>query len=163
MQSRDIARAQKQAARIRKMLEVPGRDLAAMPVRGSSWSVAEQFDHTLKVATSILSILESENPKVLSRPCSLLGRVVLSIGYIPRGKAKSPERLAGTQATEAELREKLGQLETSLARLAAQKMNRSKVPIVPHPIFGGLTPAQAMRLLVVHTEHHLKIVGTLPG
>jgi hypothetical protein len=32
---------------------------------------------------------------------------------------------------------------------------------LPHPYFGGLTPVQTLRFLVVHTGHHLRIVADI--
>lgn len=161
MESRNIARFRQQLARMRHIIEVPGRNLASTPVVNSSWSAAAQLDHTMKVANAVLTTLVKEKPTVLPRACSLLGRFVLAIGYIPRGRAKSPEKLAGTAATAAELHAQLTGLEAAIERVAARPGKPSSAPIVPHPIFGGLSWAQGLRLLVVHTEHHLKIIGPL--
>jgi DinB family protein len=163
MQARDLNLLRRQVARMRRVLDGSGRDLAATPVRGSSWSAAQQYDHILKVASAVLAVLEEKNPKVLSRPCSLLGKVILTIGWIPRGRAKSPEKLVGAAVSVDELRSQLDALAAAIERVAAHADQSSRVPIVKHPIFGGLNRAQALRLAAVHTEHHLKIVGTAAG
>jgi hypothetical protein len=157
MQS-DIARVREQAAKMRRIVAA-GRDLAATPVARSSWSVAEHFDHTIKVAHSVLSELAHPRRPPPSRPLNLIGKVILVIGWIPRGRGRSPEKLRGGAVTMDELRERLTALEAVIEEVAGKTVPRSRVPLIPHPYFGGLTYAQALRFVAIHNHHHLKIVA----
>src|SRR5215213_90841 len=75
----------------------------------------------------------------------LVGRLVLLLGWIPRGRGKSPSRLIGTRADGAEIEAALLRLEQELDALPADGLHGSRGKIVPHPLFGALTPPQALR------------------
>ena len=89
---------------------------------------------------------------------AMLGRTILFLGWIPRGRGKSPDRVRGERTTGSLLQTALQEMDTLCGQLAIAKIAGSRVPIVPHPKFGGLTPAQALRFVVVHNEHHLRII-----
>lgn len=44
-----------------------------------------------------------------------------------------------------------------LTAVRAESFRPANSPIIRHPFFGGLTPAQTLRSIVVHTRHHLRI------
>jgi len=93
------------------------------------------------------------------RGITLAGRGVLALGWIPRGIGKAPEiaRPAGVDRAQVaadlrRVREEIAALAPRLPEIAAGRGRAS------HPIFGGLTPAQWVRVLYVHHHHHLKII-----
>ncbi len=133
------------------------QDFSARDERVSKWSVAEQLDHSCKVALSILRRLGEDGVKP-SRGINFIGRMVLLLGWIPRGRGETPTRLAGKPCTAEDVARSLEKLERAVNELPADAARSSRGAIVPHPKFGGLTPPQALRFLVVHTEHHLRIV-----
>ncbi|HYC87995.1 MAG TPA: DinB family protein [Thermoanaerobaculia bacterium] len=148
-------------ARIREQLEridALCRDARLFTVneRVSAWSPAEHVDHLLKVTKSILDRLPSD--EAVPRGISLLGRAVLGLRWIPRGRGRTPERLTGKQCTPEELRARLTRVTMAAEGVDTAAVDTARIPNVPHPRFGGLTPAQALRFVTVHTEHHLKIV-----
>lgn len=124
----------------------------------SGWSAAEQLDHTLKVDSSILRrVTDSQELETLPKGINLLGRVILAIGWIPRGKAPSPQALRGERTDCAALRATVAAVRGQVESITQDQVARSAA-LVPHPRFGGLTTPEALRFAVVHTEHHLKIV-----
>jgi len=124
----------------------------------SEWSPSEHLDHAIKVAASIVNrLLDLEAPRG-GRGVSAMGRLIMLVGRIPRGRGKSPERLRGTRQTAESLQASLAKLEGKLDLLAAQHLEPARGPVVPHPRFGGLTPPHALRFAVVHTDHHLRII-----
>jgi hypothetical protein len=158
----------KTAARIRSQIEtmraiVRSPDLSARNERVSGWSVAEHVDHMYKVAMSIVRRLADASAEPLPRGVNFLGRLVLLFGWIPRGRGKSPSRLIGTRADGAEIDAALLRLERELDALPPEGLRTSRGKIVPHPLFGALTPPQALRFIVVHTRHHLKIIREIQG
>jgi hypothetical protein len=133
-------------------------DLALRRETISAWSLGEQIDHVLKVAATMLGRL-AEDGKEPKTPISLDGRAVLLLGWIPRGVGKAPEATRGMLVPAAELRAALAQVRELAARLDADDARLThRRRTVRHPRFGGLTPAQALRFLEIHTRHHLKIL-----
>ena len=124
--------------------------------RVSAWSPAEHIDHLLKVTKSVLDRLPSQ--EALPRGINVIGRAILALGWIPRGKGRSPERLTATRCTVEELQARLARVNAAVDAADAATIDAARIPSVPHPRFGGLTPPQALRFITVHTEHHLKIV-----
>lgn len=142
--------------RIGRILERSDDVLAQRNHPVSGWSASEHLDHTLKVATSILKVIREPKDEVL-KPFNLVGRIVLALGYIPRGRGKSPKSLVGTPARAEQLRSAAAEVNALLAAMPADRMKGDR-RVVMHPYFGGLNPARALRFAVIHTRHHLKIV-----
>jgi hypothetical protein len=55
----------------------------------------------------------------------------------------------------------LTKLEGKFDELTAGHLADARGPIVPHPRFGGLRPAQALRFAAVHMDHHLRIIADI--
>jgi hypothetical protein len=124
----------------------------------SAWSVSEQVDHLLKVRRSIFELLLSQ-PPTLPHGMNLPGRIAFTLGWIPRGMGKSPERLRGQAKTAEELRAATAVGAESYARLRqAEAVVASPARVLPHPRFGGLTALEALRFADIHDRHHLKLV-----
>ena len=158
---RSLSRIRSQNERIRALVQSGDARLAAAQPRISAWSVSEHVDHVLKVAQSIVRRVNQADAEPGKRGITFLGRAVLLGGWIPRGRGKSPERLAGTRVAAAEIESSLAKLEQMMAAVVIDACESSRRPTVPHPLFGGLTPTQALRFAVVHTNHHLRIVADI--
>ena len=174
----------RQLALMAELARGPEAELAARVPAVSGWSVAEQLEHLVlvdrAVLKSVLRILDDPHgrsaqaaqPEQLAQPAqpaqpgiNLLGRVVLGIGFIPRGRARTlppfqpgapPAAAAGAGVVGivgiAEIERGMRQLEPRLGDLEASG-SRSR-----HPLFGGLGGRQWLRFVTVHHHHHLKIV-----
>lgn len=152
-----LARVRAQLSEMRAVADRPDAQLAAT-AKFSTWSPSEHLDHTIKVAASIVNrLLQADAPRG-ERPLSFIGRLVLLFGWIPRGVGKAPARLQGTQCTAADLHASLTKLEGKIDLLAAEHLDDARGAIVPHPRFGDLVPTVALRFLMLHTRHHLRIV-----
>ncbi len=154
-----LSRLQDQVTELRRLSALPDAQLFAT-CDLSQWTPSEHVDHSVKVMSTIVGRLLDLNAE-RGRPFSFIGRLILLFGWIPRGKGKSPARLRGARATREELSTALDGLAAQLARLDATCLATSRGPIVPHPLFGSLTPPQAVRFAAIHTKHHLKIVADL--
>jgi hypothetical protein len=127
----------------------------------SGWSVAEQLDHATKVLERGLGLIAADSPR-LDRGINLLGRLLLGLGRLPRGVGKSPAAVRGEERSAAQLRETVARIRELLERTDdAVAALAGRGPVLPHPYFGGLTPVQTLRFLVVHTDHHLRIVADI--
>ncbi len=158
MAQRDFTRLSRQLDEIDGWL-AGGEEAVARRVDAiSGWSVAQQVDHVLVVVEKSVERLMSR-PEPLSRGLTWKGRLVLGLGWFPRGIARAPRGFEGREIACAELVSRLAALRARLAELAAaQDVLDRREPVVPHPYFGGLSAARTLRNAVVHTEHHLAIV-----
>ena len=157
LDNRHLHRLTKQLDVISSFLALGDEQISKVQHDISSWSAAEQLDHALKVDGSIFHrLLEDPEPGALP-PINLLGRVILALGWIPRGRAPSPKALRGEPAKCTALSAAAGAVRSQLDNLTQERLNRS-APLVPHPRFRGLTTLEALRFAGIHTEHHLKIV-----
>lgn len=125
----------------------------------SAWSVRQQVDHSLKVLHFGLVTLEKGSDRMLPA-INLLGRILMALNWIPRGRGKSPARVLPEERPDAELAAEVARLRRAFAdpSLAASPRLTDPTPIFPHPYFGGLSAAQGLHFLGCHTHHHWKIV-----
>jgi hypothetical protein len=124
----------------------------------SKSDVAWHLDHVLKVINGISITLKKSNPEDYKSSFNFKRSLVLFIGKIPRGKAKSPETVMSSG--EISLNDLKSQLENSkISVLELQK--RDPKSNFQHPYFGQLNLQQTLRFLEIHTKHHLKIVDDI--
>ncbi|HET8774527.1 MAG TPA: DinB family protein [Thermoanaerobaculia bacterium] len=154
-----VARIRAQFERMRELTR--SAELSSRNERISAWCLAEQIDHVTRVTASVVEVLADPNAPALPRGVNFVGRLVLRLGWIPRGVGKTPKRLTGTPASATDLDGALARLAEAFEALPFERLHASRVPVIRHPKFGGLTPPQALRFLVVHTHHHLKIVDDI--
>lgn len=158
---RSLEQVKKQMAVIHRHLDLPEARLSMKSATVSGWSLAEHLDHIMKVCASVLRVVSSPDAKALPRGITLPGRIVLLLGRIPRGRAQAPAHVVGMPASSRELREAAAQLEKTLDALGAAPSADCRTPVVLHPLFAGLNRPQAMRLVAVHTAHHLRIIDDI--
>ncbi|MEM1002766.1 MAG: DUF1569 domain-containing protein [Bacteroidota bacterium] len=132
---------------------VPLRDRKNIEV--SQADVAWQLDHSLKVINRISDTLERSNPADYKSSINP-GRIfVLGGGYIPRGRAQSPDvvrppEIIWTEDLYEQIREAINNIE--VIKDLPDDAHFS------HFAFGQMNKGQTIRFLEVHTKHHLKIV-----
>lgn len=133
--------------------------------RVSAWSVADHVDHLAKsnaaMADAIRKLIAPGSSEV-DRGLTLVGRAVLLSGWIPRGAGKAPESTRPQVESSDELRRGVGEsrqavldLESALPAIEAARGR------IDHFAFGGLTARQWLRVMVIHTRHHLKIIESI--
>lgn len=141
------------------------RTLAALPEDQlfatknlSQWSTSEHLDHIARISLSMLRGMLRTDLAPLPKPINFLGRTILAIGWIPRGKGKAPEKFRGVRVPTETLLTTIGEVESVAATVDADELRARKIACIPHPRFGGLTPSEALRFIAVHNEHHLRII-----
>lgn len=125
----------------------------------SSWSVGEQVEHLRRSDLTILDALRSlsADAKREGSP-SLIGHLVLTLGFIPRGKGRAPEvtkpldfEVAGLAGGLDQVRQAFSRLEPELERLARS------MATIRHPALGHFTATQMLAFTAIHHHHHMKI------
>lgn len=151
-------------ASLGELIDLAGRpeETALHSSSVSSWSVGKHLEHltlsgelTLEGLAQVLSNPAKTPPP---RP-TLVGRICLWCGYIPRGRGNAPQGVVpqGMPAEEIHdrlkaVREGFTELEDSIESLAASNATQ------PHPVFGHLDAAQWLRFTDIHHHHHQKIM-----
>ena len=158
--ARNLDRVRRQLAVMRAHAErAEGQLFATAPF--SAWTPSEHLDHSIKVSASIINrLLQLDAPRG-DRGISTVGRIVLALGRIPRGKGKAPERLRGARTTAADLHAGIEKLDGKIALLTAEHLVSARGGVVPHPRFGDLAPAAALRFVAIHNDHHLRIIDDI--
>ena len=64
---------------------------AAINEKISKTTIGWQIAHTLKVANSVIKLLVKSDPKAYKWQFSIIRPLFLTMGYLPRGKAKAPK------------------------------------------------------------------------
>lgn len=154
-----------------ELAELAAGDAARLARRAadvSGWSVGEHLQHLALTDLAVLGAIErhergesigATGVKTTRRGISLVGRVVLLFGRIPRGRGRAPELVRPVDFTVERLRRDLADVSRRLAALVADpaRVDRSTAR-APHPVFGSLSASEWMRFLVIHHRHHQRIV-----
>jgi len=159
MQNESLNRLDVQLSEIARLAGRPETELLTVHPKVSAWSVAQHLDHSLKVGSAVLGVIltPKDPPKA---GINLAGRVVLVIGRFPRGRGESPKPLRGEAADTPKLLAAVEKARALRARVTAETL-LSPSPVLKHPYFGGLSAAQAVKFLSIHTKHHLAIVADI--
>ena len=135
---------------------IPQRDSINLKV--SKVDVAWQLDHILKTFNRITEVLESSNPEDYSSSVSAARTMSLTAGYIPRGRAQSPDAVRPPdQIITEDIYKQLEEAKANITILATLDEDTN----FDHPYFGQLNKAQAIRFIEVHTKHHLNIIADI--
>ena len=124
----------------------------------SQADVAWHLDHSLKVLNNLCETLEQSNPEEFSSEINASRLLVFTTGIIPRGRAQAPESVRPPEViTDENIELQLASVRSRLANLSSldEKAHTN------HPVFGTIDKGQTMRLMKVHTRHHLKIIADI--
>ena len=135
---------------------IPKSDLIDTGV--SKVSVAWHIDHSLKVINSVVKSMENSDPTLYENNFKFLGKVLLNIGFFPRGKAKAPKYVKPPEVIlKPEIITQLAEAKQNIKAI----QNLDKNAYFKHPLFGNINKFRVIRFLDTHTNHHLKIVKSI--
>jgi len=124
----------------------------------SNSNVAWHIDHSLKVINKVISSLQSSNPNSYKNNFSFLGKVFFTLGFFPRGKAKAPNYVKPPELIlKEDLSIQIQQAKTNIETLSSLDKNA----YFKHPLFGNINTRRVPHFLVLHTNHHLKIINDI--
>jgi hypothetical protein len=116
------------------------------------------LEHSFLVIAKITAALKNSDPQKYKWKFSMPRAFVFATGSIPRGKGKAPNHVLPKNDITPET------LNTHLAMaLEAIKVLPGLQPgnFVEHPYFGDLNLKRAVKLLELHTKHHIKIINDI--
>ncbi|WP_291726853.1 hypothetical protein [Bernardetia sp.] len=118
-------------------------------------TVGWQIDHSLRVIYGVSQQMEISNPNEFESKFNFTKLIIMTTGYIPRGKAKAPKAVRNENPiTEESIRDLVEKIKEQILKLNTLDKNAH----FEHPYFGKLNKKEAIRFLGIHTGHHLKII-----
>lgn len=155
-------RLQGQMARLAETAALPEREVTSRAETVSAWAPAQHLEHLAitggEVFDAIEACLAGKGQQTAAGP-SLSGRLVLILGWIPRGAGKARDRWSPADADPERARQAVASLAARLKALEPRLLEIAQTrAALPHPVFRAFTPAQWLKFLEVHQNHHLKIV-----
>jgi hypothetical protein len=124
----------------------------------SKTAVGWHVQHSLLVGLQIITAVEKSNPADYQPKFNIKKFIVYTLNKIPRGKAKAPERVMPREAFNATvLKTDIQLLKSRLAVLNGLERNSFFV----HPVFGHLNLKGTIKMLQLHTKHHLDIINDI--
>jgi hypothetical protein len=124
----------------------------------SKTAVGWHVQHSLLVALQIITTVENSNPADYRPKFNMKKFIVYTLNKIPRGKAKAPERVMPREAfNAAALKTDIQLLKSRLAVLNNLERNNFFV----HPVFGHLNVKATIKMLQLHTKHHIDIINDI--
>lgn len=119
--------------------------------KGTYWHI----DHSLQVLRGIPEVLKNSNPKDYQPKFSFTKWLIMSTGYIPRGKGRAPKHtIPQNEVTQQDLLSQLEIVKTGIDNL--NKLDKNKT--FKHPLFGWLNLLDTIKFMGIHTHHHIKII-----
>lgn len=124
----------------------------------SNASVGWHIQHSLMVALRIIDAAEKSNPADYKYEFSLPRFFVYTLNKIPRGKAKAPDRVMPKEAfNTVEVKKDIQLLKGKLDILSTLQPGN----FIIHPIFGHLNLKATIKMLKLHTKHHIDIINDI--
>lgn len=144
-------------------------DLAAqLPVGSlraplSGWSIGEHVAHSVQVADRVLALLRGPTPADPGlTPAGAAQRAFLVRGTIPRGAVQASRQVDPASVDPATVASALATVRASFhAAAPAADAWCADPSLLRHPVLGGLTRAEWLRFLEVHTRHHRAIMADI--
>tara|TARA_B100000809_G_scaffold266141_1_gene327523 strand:+ start:9885 stop:10349 length:465 start_codon:yes stop_codon:yes gene_type:complete len=124
----------------------------------SKSDIAWHIDHSLKVINNVIITVQASDPNTFIDNFSLLGKLFFKLGFFPRGRAKAPKHV---RPPEVILKEDLIS-QTELAKANIENIaTLDNKAYFKHPLFGNVNTPRIYRFLLIHTNHHLKIINDI--
>jgi hypothetical protein len=141
----------KQLSEIEALIEQEDQLATEVSKAGTYWHLY----HMMRVVMGIPQRLHESTPADYVYRFNFSHFYITLRGRIPRGVGKSPKvTTTENPISKAQLHELLEQAKTAVSTLDALPRKAH----FKHPYFGVLNKRQSINFMVLHTEHHLKIV-----
>ena len=120
--------------------------------------VGWHIQHSLLVALQIINAVEKSNPADYRWKFNGSRLLVFTLNKFPRGRGKAPESVKPKEAFNTDdLNKDFQWLKTRLHVLATLQPNN----YFKHPLFGNLNLKGTIKMLQIHTKHHIDIINDI--
>ena len=120
----------------------------------SAAPVGWHLEHSLLTLDAIIDGIKKSEPASYKSKLSFARLLVMTLGKIPRGRAKAPERVRPASIDREILEKHFEKTDGKINELTT--INSGQYFL--HPYFGNLRLKPAIRFMELHTRHHLDIV-----
>jgi hypothetical protein len=120
----------------------------------SASSVGWQIEHSLLVISSVIEGVKKSDPSSYKWSFKPWKYLIFWTGKIPRGKSKAPKFVIPDAFTAESLQGHIDSCRVKIAELDALSAGH----YFRHPYFGDTKKKDVIPFLVLHTEHHVKII-----
>ena len=118
-------------------------------------NVGWHIDHSLLVINQIVKAMDLSNPADYEYQFNWKRWIAFAFNKFPRGVAKAPRQVRPVEAFDVDkVAATIEQTKNSLAVFITLQPNQFFV----HPFFGKLNKKAALKMLTIHTAHHLAII-----
>ena len=124
----------------------------------SQVTVGWHIEHSLLALIKMISAVEHSNPADYKWKFNAKRLAVLTLGKIPRGRARVPDSVK--PAADTSIANITGLMEKAKQKVEQfEKLSRDQ--FFTHPVFGDVRVKQARRVIAIHTHHHIKIINDI--
>ncbi len=119
--------------------------------KGIDWHLS----HSLKVINGICKALIVSDSSEYKHSFNIKRSYVFLTGGFPRGVGKAPKAVSPSdQITEEDLLNQINKVRAIIPELSTLPLNSH----FKHPYFGMLNLERSKKFLIIHTNHHFKII-----
>lgn len=122
----------------------------------SDVTVGWHIEHSLLVANSIIKMLVRSEPSNYSKGFNFKKSLFFILKYIPRKKAKAPSAVRPEVSSISP--ESLSTLFRKVRERFRQLDNLPESAHFKHAYLGTLNKEESCRFMLLHTQHHIKII-----
>ncbi len=124
----------------------------------SGGSVGWHIHHSLLVGLQIILAVEKSNAEIYRWKFNLNKTFVYTLNKIPRGRGKAPDSVQPKEPMNAaEMKNTIELLKNRLPVLRTLHPNN----YFKHPYFGDLNVKATIKMLKIHTGHHIGIINDI--
>lgn len=117
-------------------------------------TVGWQIEHSLLVISSVIEGVKRSDPSQFKWSFRPLKYLIFWRGKIPRGKSKAPKFVVPDTFTAESLQAHIASCRVKITELDSLSPGH----YFRHPYFGDTKKKDVIPFLVLHTEHHVKII-----
>ena len=128
--------------------------LEARNENASSSTVGWQIEHSLLVISSVIDGVTKSDPSKYKWSFRPIKYLIFWRGKIPRGKSKAPKFVIPDTFTAESLQLHIDRCYAKITELDSL----SEGHYFSHPYFGDTKKKDVIPFLIMHTEHHVKII-----